>query len=399
MKVLIIDDAADVRLYVSALLASWGYETLVAASARQGLGLIETTQVQLVVCDWVMPEMSGPELCRTVRATDFGHYVYIVLLTARSDKGDLVEAFNAGADDFVSKPFDAQVLRARLRVGERILALEQRLSEQNRALLESQRSYEQAYAQIQCDLAAAARVQRQMLPRPNAFIAPFRCEWLFMPASQVSGDSFNLFGLTRDLLGFYLFDVSGHGIPAALLSAKLACSLVPTGASHARAVERRFSGPAAFLTQLNDQLADPDAEIESYATVIYGTLDKRSGQCEIVIAGHPRPLVLRRGGALEDIGPGGLPLGMFAGVSYEAHRLSLNAGDRFILYSDGVTECRDPGGLEFGERRFRELLRSCVTVDTSILIGSLGERLRAWRGTTTLDDDVSVMIIEGGGES
>ncbi len=130
MKILVIDDAADFRLYVSVLLQRWGYEAEEAADGFEGLARIQENDIRLVICDWMMPEMSGPELCRAIRANDLGHYVYIILLTGRSESADLVAGLNAGADDFVTKPFEAQVLRARLRVAERILALEQRLAEQ-----------------------------------------------------------------------------------------------------------------------------------------------------------------------------------------------------------------------------------------------------------------------------
>ena len=256
MKALVIDDASDIRIYVRALLESWGYETADASEGLDGFARIKESDIRLVVCDWVMPGMSGPDLCRAVRAADLGHYVYVILLTGRSNKADLVQGLNAGADDFLSKPFDAQVLRARLRVAERILSLEQRLAEQNRELRDSRNRLERAYDQVQADLATAARVQRQMLPTSDRAAFPFRAEWLFLPAAQVSGDNFNFFELTENLVGLYHLDVSGHGIPAALLSASLSRSLVPGGGPGV-AARADFLDPARFLADLNRQLCSP----------------------------------------------------------------------------------------------------------------------------------------------
>jgi sigma-B regulation protein RsbU (phosphoserine phosphatase) len=341
----------------------------------------------------MMPGMSGPELCRAVRSATFGRYVYMILLTSRSERTDLVVGLNAGADDFLGKPLDAKVLRARLQVAERILSLEERLAEQNRELRMSRNRLERAYDQIQGDLAAAARVQRQMLPSSDRAVIPFHAEWLFLPAAQVSGDGFNFFDLGEGSVGFYHLDVSGHGIPAALLSASLNRSLVPGGGPGV-AAHTDFLEPARLLSDLNRQLVEPDGEIENYATVAYGVLDKRSGEAEIALAGHPRPMVFRRHGVTEYVEPGGLPVGMFAEVVYEAQRLRLDPGDKLILYSDGVTECQNPNGEEFGDTQLRLVTESTERTDGCRLTDALEARLRQWRGDRDFEDDISVLVLE-----
>jgi len=393
VKALVIDDAPDIRIYVRALLEKWGYETDDASEGAEGFARIQGSGVQIVVCDWMMPGMSGPDLCRAVRDTDLGHYVYVILLTGRSDKADLVEGLNAGADDFLSKPFDAQVLQARLRVAERILRLEQRLAEQNRELRESRNRLEQAYDQIQADLTTAARIQRQMLPTTDRAAFPFRAEWLFLPAAQVSGDSFNFFELTTDVIGFYHLDVSGHGIPAALLSASLSRSLVPGGGPGVAAAAD-FLDPARFLADLNRQLGDPDAESEHFATVVYGTVNKSSGEVRVALAGHPLPIVLRHRGEVEHLKPGGLPVGMFPDVTYESQQLRLDPGDRLILYSDGVTECQNAQGETFGDAQLRAVTTSSARHASPALTEALGVSLREWRGASDFEDDISVLVLE-----
>ena len=393
MKALVIDDAPDIRIYVRSLLQAWGYDADAASEGLEGFARIAASDVQLVICDWTMPGMSGPELCRAVREADLGHYVYVILLTGRSEKADLVEGLNSGADDFLSKPFDAQVLRARIRVAERLLGLEQRLAEQNRELTDSRNRLAQAYEAIQADLAAAARIQRQMLPTSDRIAAPWRAEWVYLPAAQVSGDGFNFFELTSDLIGFYHFDVSGHGIPAALLSASLSRSLVPGGGPSAGA-RAPFLDPARFVADLNHQLCDPEAEVENFATVAYGTLDKTTGAVELALAGHPQPIVLRRSGAIERAAIGGLPLGLFPDATFEAQRLGLDPGDRLILYSDGVTDCESGNGEGFGDARLEEVAGSAASSSTATFTGALAERLREWRGSLDFEDDISVLVFE-----
>jgi len=390
VKALVIDDAPDIRIYVRSLLEKWGYDAIDASEGNEGLARIRESGIPIVVCDWEMPGMSGPDLCRAIRKAEIGHYVYVILLTGRTEKADLVEGLNAGADDFLSKPLDAQVLKARVRVAKRILHLEQQLAEQNRQLKNSRNQLQLAYDQIQSDLTAAARIQRQMLPTSDRALRPLRAEWLFLPAAQVSGDSFNFFELTPDRIGFYHLDVSGHGIPAALLSSSLNRSLVP-GNGPGVAAQADFLDPARFLTDLNRQLGDAEAEVENYATVVYGTLDKHTGEGEIALAGHPLPIIHRHHGEIECLKPGGLPVGMFLDVAYDSQRFRLEAGDRLILYSDGVTECQSVAEEAFGEAKLQAV---ATAASPQSLTGALADSLREWRGSSDFEDDISVLVLE-----
>ncbi len=143
MKVLIADDDPVSRRLLQNYLQKWGYEVTVAVNGAEAWRFFEQDEFPVVISDWMMPELDGPELIRRIRACSKPNYVYTILLTARAQKEDLVEGMEAGADDFVSKPFDRDELHVRLRAGERIIKLEQALKEQNRALLEAQAALKQ----------------------------------------------------------------------------------------------------------------------------------------------------------------------------------------------------------------------------------------------------------------
>jgi signal transduction histidine kinase len=138
MKVLVAEDEAVSRHLLQSYLRQWGHEVVLAADGAEAWRLFHQGAYPLVLSDWVMPEMDGLELIRRIRARPAGAYVYIILLTAKTEKQDVIAGMEAGANDFVSKPFDQGELRARLRAGERIIELEQTLAEQNRALREAQ---------------------------------------------------------------------------------------------------------------------------------------------------------------------------------------------------------------------------------------------------------------------
>jgi putative two-component system response regulator len=126
MHVLVVDDDEIARELLSNALTQAGYRVRVAADGREALAILGTTPCRLVISDWVMPEIDGIELCRQIRAGDFPSYIYVILLTSRDQTQDIVEGLSAGADDFITKPFDPAELCVRVRAGERILSLETR---------------------------------------------------------------------------------------------------------------------------------------------------------------------------------------------------------------------------------------------------------------------------------
>src|SRR5262245_16217361 len=138
VRVLIAEDDPVSRRLLQSHLERWGHEVTAAADGGEAWRLFQAGDFPLVVSDWMMPEVDGPELVRRIRACEGRHYVYVLLLTARSQKEDVVQGMEAGADDFVTKPFDREELRVRVRAGERIVHLEHTLAEQNRALREAQ---------------------------------------------------------------------------------------------------------------------------------------------------------------------------------------------------------------------------------------------------------------------
>ena len=139
MKVLIADDDAINRRLLQTHLEKWGHEVTAATDGARAWQLFqEVGSFSLVISDWMMPQMDGPELVRLIRAGERPGYVYVILLTAKAQKADVVAGMEAGADDFVAKPFDPEELRVRVRQGERIVRLEHTLEEQNHALREAQ---------------------------------------------------------------------------------------------------------------------------------------------------------------------------------------------------------------------------------------------------------------------
>jgi signal transduction histidine kinase len=138
MKVLIAEDDSVSRRLLRDHLEKWGHEVIEAADGAAAWSVFESQPVPMVIADWMMPGMDGVELVRRIRALHITPYVYIILLTAKTQKADIVHGMEAGADDFVAKPFDREELRVRIKAGERVLRLERTLQEQNQALRDAE---------------------------------------------------------------------------------------------------------------------------------------------------------------------------------------------------------------------------------------------------------------------
>jgi sigma-B regulation protein RsbU (phosphoserine phosphatase) len=381
-KILLVDDSAFARSIVVGFLRKWGYDVLEASDGQEALAILSRQTISLVISDWVMPNVTGIELCRHIRANESDHYTYLILCTSKGEKADLIEGMEAGADDFLVKPISEEELRVRVRAGERVLELERGLSDRNRDL-------NRANYRMQQDLKAASWMQMNLLPAPSQRTLHIQSEWRFRPSSYVAGDIFNLFPVDDHRVGFYLLDVSGHGVPAAMLSFALSMILRPDSTHQSR--RKRPNSPAEVMANLNRSFQSND---DQYFTINYGFLDSRTEELTFTQAGHPSPVLIQSGKDLVLLGDGGSPVGLFPDAEYETIRADFHPGDRLILYSDGVVECANQHNQLFGEDRLLNYLRANRSKCLAGILKGLEAEMEEWRGQTDFDDDVSLLALE-----
>ncbi len=412
MKILLVDDDPWARKLYTMLLRDSGHEVLASGDAEEAWTWIQQGEISLVVSDWLMPGLSGLDLCRRIRAAAFDHYVYVILCTAKGKKADLIEGMDAGADDFVVKPVSREELRVAIRAGERILQLESGLAQRNRELAETneylERAYtmvtnanrqlSEAYALIEEDLKAASWVQRNMLPAPVLNTGGVEFRWYFKPSRYVAGDSLNFFELAPGILGFYSLDVSGHGVPAAMLSVTLSMVLTPDSTHGSplkkfNAVTGQFEPvyPSDVIHEVNRRFQGND---DRYFTMIYGTLDTRRQVLTFAQAGHPSPVLIPANGTPAYFGGTGMPVGMLPEIEFDCVETPFRPGDRLILYSDGVTECINREGVAFGSERFLETVTPRAGEALEATLQSIATALDSWKEGLEFRDDISVVAIE-----
>ena len=139
MKILIVDDNQASNLFIKKIIEKWGYETITAQDGEEAWELIQKDNVRIIIMDWMMPKMDGVTLCRKIRAAGLPDYIYIILLTSKGRKEDLVNGFSSGADDFAIKPVNPDELRARIKAGKRIIDLEEMAKKSHTQLMQSEK--------------------------------------------------------------------------------------------------------------------------------------------------------------------------------------------------------------------------------------------------------------------
>ncbi len=247
------------------------------------------------------------------------------------------------------------------------------------------------------DLAAAAEIQRRFLPRDMPHLKNVNIAFKFNPCSSIAGDMFNVLELDNDNVGIYLFDVSGHGAPAAMMAVSICQMLQPhsglimrceASAPNARAI----ISPRDVLDSLD--LEFPLERFDKYFTIFYGVLDIRTNILTYSNAGHPMPLVIHQDGTADALDQGGTIIGLGGVVPFEQGQAQLRKGDKIILYSDGLTEFENASGESFGLERFKHLLTQNRSQKVDEFLDSIQKSLVDFAGNVKPQDDMSLLAIE-----
>ncbi len=404
LRVLVVDDSRLQRRILTGALRKWGFAVTEAECGEQALEQCAREPPDLVLSDWMMGGMSGVEFCRAFRDRAGPAYGYFILLTSRSEKGDVAAGLDAGADDFLTKPVNMAELRARVAAGARIVTMQRELAEKNRAIRETLEDLQSIHARIDQDLKQARKIQESLVPERSRRFGASRFNLLLEPCGHIGGDLVGLFSPGLNRVGFYSIDVSGHGITSALLAARLAGYLSATHFDQNVAMEARqyaFYGlkrPIEVARTLNARLV-ADKGVDEYFTMIYGTVDLYRGKVEMIQCGHPHPLVLRRDGQAEFLGRGGMPLGLLDDPVCDEISVELEPGDRLLLYSDGMTECRVRGGRMLGEKGLGDMVSRIFSTGQGggLLDDLYGQLSAALPDGASFEDDVSAVLLEYGG--
>ncbi|MEC4894702.1 MAG: SpoIIE family protein phosphatase [Oscillatoria sp. PMC 1051.18] len=375
-QILIIDDDPGIQLLLKRALAKQGYEVTVASDGDEGLALARKLCPAMIVCDWIMPRLSGLEVCRHVKAAPELSTTFFILLTSLGSIDDRVKGLDAGADDFLCKPIEMYELLARVRSGLRQHQLASDLNKQKQLL--------------EAELAQAAEYVCSILPEPLTE-PPVFIDVRFIPSSQLGGDSFDYFWLDEIHLAMYLLDVSGHGLRAALPSLSVLNLLrsrgLPKVNYHQPSDVLRGLNYAFQMTQRNDK----------YFTIWYGVYNIQTRELVYASAGHPPAVLLHSqpiiGIQRQDLKTPGFPVGMFPDAEYLDAKVKITRSTSLYLFSDGIYEINQPDGTVWGLDNFINKLQEYQKLPNRHL-DLLIEQIKRLNPHEVLDDDVSLMQID-----
>lgn len=384
-RLLVVDDDEMNRDMLSRRLARKGFEVTVAEDGAEALEAIERETFDLVLLDIMMPGIDGLQVLERVRRERSPVELPIIMATAKDASEDVVYALKLGANDYVTKPLDFPVVLARVNTQ---LALRRATAE-----------LEAAHTRMKKDLDAAARVQHDLMPKTVPEIAGARFAWRFRPCDELAGDILDIFPVDAGRVGLYLLDVSGHGVPAALLSVTLSRVL-----SHMDEASLLFAPPeggcepaarqpAQVAHRLNERFP-MSQQTRQYFTLAYGLLDPAARELTWVAAGHPGPLRIAADGTVTEHAPTGMAIGWFPHAKFEQQTLGLRSRDRVYFFSDGIVEAANREEEQFGLGRIGDVLSSTRSDDLETSLDVLLEEIDHWCTDAGVGDDVSLLAVE-----
>ncbi|RDC73850.1 fused response regulator/phosphatase [Rhodovulum sp. 12E13] len=399
---LVVDDSRMQRRIICAQLRTLGYSVREAESGDEALAACAAHPPDFVISDWMMPGMDGPEFCRRFRQMERESYGYFLLLTAKSDRGEIAAGFDSGADDFLTKPVQSEELRARLAAGARVLRMEAELVEKNALLLGTLAELQEVYEAVDKDLIEARKLQQSLVKERFRQFGASQVSLLLRPSGHVGGDLVGFFPVGDDRLAIYAIDVSGHGVASALMTARLSSYFASSMPDRNVALGQGDDGliachpPAEVARRLN-LISLAEMATDTYFTMLFAEIDLASGAVRMVQAGHPHPLIQRKGGRIERLGEGGPPVGLIEEAPFADLSVTLAPGDRLLFISDGITECENPSGQMLEEAGLERLVRRNAGLTGQGFLEALTWDLATYADGEEFGDDISAVLFEYGG--
>jgi serine phosphatase RsbU (regulator of sigma subunit) len=374
-KTILIVDDTPINLGVISGALKDTYKTKVATNGEKALAIASSEdKPDLILLDVMMPVMDGYEVCRRLKANSATQSIPVIFLTGQTGTEDETKGFEVGAVDYIHKPFSEAVVKARVHT--------------HLMLREAHEQIARQLVEINLELEMARQIQLSILPSDTPKIPGLDIVARYLPMTSVAGDFYDFIILDDKRVGILVADVSGHGLPSALIASMLQVALTAQVA-HAPEPERVLSG-------LNQALCGKFER--NFVTAAYVFVDMEKKLMTYAGAGHPPLLFSRKStGKVSAVSENGLFLGMFPEATYSSLELPVQAEDRVVLYTDGIPETTNPSEQEFGTARFINFMEKNQSLTVDQFADGLLDELSRWseqpRGQGQ-QDDITVLTID-----
>jgi sigma-B regulation protein RsbU (phosphoserine phosphatase) len=379
--ILIVDDEKLVRMLTKRRLGKLNHRILEVENGRQAFDLLQRETVDLVLSDWMMPELDGPGLCEAIKQDERFRSISFILMTALDQPAQIAEGLARGADDFLPKSASEQEILARVGAG---LRARQLLLD----LEESYRVIEKKQAQLDVELHSASEFVRSLLPVPGKVAPGIQLTWEFLPSSELGGDLFQVARWGDDHLGIMVLDMSGHGTGPALRAVSLGMWFK---GEHIKQTFPDFD-PGKIVTRLNAE--NPMTDHGDYFTIWVGVLQLSTYVLRFAGAGHPGPVLVRKNSSPSVLGEKSWPVGFLPDATYHTDTITLMEKDRLYLFSDGIYEVVNAEQELWGKDRLQQTLENAYKNSMMVSLKKVIHTSRSWQGAERFGDDVALIGLE-----
>ncbi|MBD2694483.1 PP2C family protein-serine/threonine phosphatase [Anabaena catenula] len=375
-KILVIDDDYSIQILLKRMLEKQGYQVITANNGQEGIVQALACPPALIICDWIMPGLTGLEVCDRIKKDPQFSTTFFILLTSLDSVADRVKGLDTGADDFISKPIEQNELQARVRAGLRLHQLNRDLQTQ-KLLLET-------------ELAEAAEYVKSLLPVPMS--TPLGINSRFLPSRQLGGDCFDYYWLDSDSLAIYLLDTAGHGLRATLPSVSVLNLL------RSRALKGlNYYQPSQVLAALNDTF-QMNYKNDKYFTIWYGVYNRLNRQLIYASGGHPPAILVSKQFSISPevklLKTPGMPVGMFPEAKYVDSTCDIDIFSSLYIFSDGAYEITKSDGTLWSLDGFIQLILSLQNHAFDYQLDHILDYLITLNSKEAFDDDLSLLQIK-----
>jgi len=393
-KIFIVDDNLVNRKLLTAILKKEGYDLLEAEDGEEAIELAFREMPDLILLDIMMPKKDGYEVCVELKGDDRTANIPIIFLSAKTQTEDKIKGLDLGGADYVTKPFDRGEVLARVKAQLKIAGLTKEVIKANEELLKKQEALDE-------DLKAAAGIQRSLLPKEPPDEDIVDVAWQFMPCEKIGGDIFNMVRLDENHWGIYMLDVSGHGVPSALVAVSVSQILGPQqGLLLKKTIKPppfyEILSPAEVLNLLDQEY--PIERFNKFFTISYIVFNTEDKSIIYSNAAHPPPILLHGNGEMELLDKGGTIIGMGGLLPFEEGKKQVRAGDKLLIYTDGIVEYQNKDGEFYGDEHFHRELQRLQERAISDIVDGIIDSIMDFGDNNPPQDDITLLGIEFKGE-